>query len=376
MARLYMNKILTSKDLGLNQKANYCYCNGINIHSNNIMKKIITNKKEITALAIILIIFGLVMFLYNINTPMWLDEFIFTKLSMNLPHYSTTSNWVYSEGTRFIPTIQGYNSWDINSYKLIYDAPIYLHMPIAPIIVWPLTHFTDNIYILRIFSIIIALACMLLAYLISKKLTGNYAFTIFLPILISIGLLSGAMWFYWDIFMVFFFLLTLYLMEVKPNSKWIYVAGICLVLTKMYIGMLLLLILMFKNKKIFFCSLAIIPIYIWTLIVTGDLLYWLTHYTNQIQFHNDMYTKYIFPMLWATLWSWNFIPYIILTGSCVIFFKKYLVYIAFYIVAILYGLGFGMGTYQAAMMLYSGGLALAIICKEFRVERFLEKKLI
>ena len=327
------------------------------------------NKRfEIVALVGSLICILAVMLVYNFKMETWWDEYVFIQLSKNIPDYSATATWLNN-----MPSSVMYADIGYENYQMIYDAPIYLHMPLAPMLMWAFTHLTSDIHILRLLTIFLSIGSVFLVYLILRRHIGWYAVLSVVPVLLCAVLLSGAMWFYWDAFMVFFFLLTFYLMEAKPQSKWKYVTACCLVWTKMYVGLVLLIPLVIKNRKMLYCALSIIPFYIITVMVTGNWLYILSHYWNAMILHNTNYDLYILPKIWSIVKTWNLAPYFVLTSGILFMVRKYPSVVAFYLIALLYGLGTGFGSYQAAIMLYGGALAFPLVCHHFAKKQDVEQ---
>ncbi len=309
----------------------------------------------VSVIGVLLCLFALMM-LFNFQSNEWFDEYVFARLSANLPSYSTSGDWINQ-----IPSIVWYADVGQDVYNLTYNAPIYLHMPLAPAIAYPLVKLTSDIHFLRILPICLSLGSMLLVYLITRRKVGLHAGLGLVPIVFSNVLLNGAMWFYWDTFMVFFFLLTLYIIEINPKSKWQYVVACCLVWTKFLFGIVFLIPLAIKNWKISLCALSIVPFYIITVIGTGDKTYMFTHYWNLVSFYKMNYSQNMLPYFWQIINAWGIIPYVILTGAILLFIKKYPTIVAFYILSIGYGFSLGLGVYQAAIMLYSGALTFPLV---------------
>lgn len=338
---------------------------------------------------------GIMMYEANLHSPMWMDEYVFYRLSSNLPQYNVTSDWFYDSRPELMnPDSERFNAEERETFRIIYDTPIYPHTPLATVLVFPavkvlniladngaISHIEDSFTkdrsesmtgILRIIPICLFFASMWLAYkTIKKKDVGsNIAFT-FVPLVVCSALLSGTTWFYWDSFMFFFFTLTLYLVE--KNSKWAYVTACCLVNTKMFLGIMFLVPFLFKNKKMGLAALSIIPFYLTTAIVTGNLFYPFTHYLAQLEIHNAFYTGWRLSQLVYIVKTWGIIPYLVLTASTLFYIRKYPVYASFWVLTVFYGIAFGTGIYQIAGLLYSGVLVVPLIAKELKVTSGLER---
>jgi hypothetical protein len=300
-----------------------------------------------------------------------------------------------------------------------YNTPIYPHTPLAPILVSPIvkglnyladkgviSHIEDQpgayqlpsmkdeeVYrkalydsvmaqktetmtlILRLIPmVLLSVAMWLIFKLLYKKVSIN-AMLFAIPIVAFRSALSGTYLFYWDAFMMFFFVLTLYLMETQPNGKWQYLTACCMINTKMFIPMLFLIPLIVKgftqSKKngllMFLPAFSILPYYFTTVHVTGDLFYPFTHYLTTVWVHNDMYTLFN-PLKYPDL---GFIVFVILTIPILYLYKKYPVYATFWLVAMLYGCGTGLGVTHLSCLVYAGALALPLIAGRFHLlERF------
>jgi len=90
-----------------------------------------------------MVLFVSVMLVFSKNTPMWMDEYVFYRLSMGLPDYSTSSDWLFVDRPS---TINPMDTWEGKtdlpfdrdySLRWIYDNKVYSHTPLAPILVYP-----------------------------------------------------------------------------------------------------------------------------------------------------------------------------------------------------------------------------------------------
>ena len=91
-----------------------------------------------------LLMFFVIMAMSAFRTPMWMDEYVFYRLSSDLPHYSTTSDWFYVDRPDVLnPSVTWEDKSSVvidkrASFDWIYNNPVYLHDPLAPALVYPL----------------------------------------------------------------------------------------------------------------------------------------------------------------------------------------------------------------------------------------------
>ena len=358
----------------------------------------------------------------SLHYPMWMDEYVFYKLSLNLPDYSSTTDWFYKDRPSLMNWSSDWASLGFDYAKALsvnYDDPVYTHTPLAPIIVYPIVkglnsladegiipHIEDQpgssvvpvqkdpdykdkmvmallaqqeetmTMILRIIPMLLFAASMWLIFKLLFKKVGLNALLFAFPLLAFRSALSGTYLFYWDAFMMFFFVLTLYLMETRPNSKWIYVTACCMINTKMFIPMIFLIPLIIKgftqSKKqgwlMFLPAFSILPFYIYSAVVTHDIFYPFTHYLNTIWVHNFMYTL-VDP---AHTLDVGLIAFLVMCAPLILMFKRYPVYAAFLALALIYGFGTGLGITHLSSLCYAGALALPLVAGRFRlVERII-----
>lgn len=332
---------------------------------------------------------------FSVHTPIWMDEYYFYRLSQELPEYGTSVDWIYEDKPELLIPSSTLEGRTREYYATIYDTPIYTHTPLPTILVWPLVKLTDNLAekgiisgleidrlsedpsdastfivsdqtkILRIIPILLVIASLLLIYFMLKRRLGIYALLTFLPvILLPSVLLMGAHWFYWDAFMVFFFCLTLVLLDKNPKSKWAYLTSCCMVNTKVFIGVLFLIPLILKNKKMGLTVLSLVPFYIITLVVTGEPFFWITHYLGQSGIHQGSYTEWVLPQVWELVVNWRLLAVFLLSFGCLFYTREYPAYVAFYLLSWVYGFGFGLSMCQVSTILYGSGLVCPIVASK------------
>jgi hypothetical protein len=358
----------------------------------------------------------------SIHYPMWMDEYVFYRLSAQIPKYDSTTDWFYKDRPEVMNWSTDWQTLGFDYTKAlsqIYDNPIYPHTPLVPILMSPITkglnaladneviphieeqpgalpvpnqkdpnykeQLVDTVLaqreetmtaILRIIPMILfAISLFLIFKLLFMKVGLNallYAF----PIIAFRAALSGTYLFYWDAFMMFFFVLTLYLMETRPNGKWHYLTACLMINTKMFIPMLFLIPLIVKgftmSKKqgwlMFLPAFSILPFYIAQAIVSGDILYPFSHYIPTIWVHNFMYTL-VDPLHNPDI---GFIAFVVMTVPLLFMIRRYPAYATFLLITLIYGLGTGLGVTHLSTLVYSGALALPLIAGRFRlVERVL-----
>jgi hypothetical protein len=323
------------------------------------------------------------------TVPMWQDEYVFYRLTSQLPNMAVTSDWFYNDNPKTLVPSSSFPVDRRELFSLIYDMPIYSHSPLANYLVYPVVKivnlFADKgiipsiedtqalnkaeaiAVILRVVPISLFTASMVVIFKLMQMKVGALAYLFSIPILASKGLLAGSYYFYWDAFMWFFFVLSLYLMERK--NKWAYLTACCLVNTKIVIGMVLLIPLIIKNRKMVYPALSIIPFYLATVIITGNPFYIITHLIPQTSQYAWIYRYWTM----GIVWNFGLVYYVLLTLPIVFWIKKYPVYVATYLISLWYAWGFGIAPDKMSAMLYSGAIVFPLLCHEYyaRIQRYL-----
>ena len=237
-----------------------------------------------------------------------------------------------------------------------YQQPLWYYGPLAPLLCWPLTLITSNVQLLRILPMCMSTSSLLLCYLICKREVGGLAVLFAVPVFATARLWAGTMWFYWDTFLMSFFLLTLYL----SGSKFKYVTAVLLVNAKLFFGTVFLIPLALKNKKILWCLVLFIPWYLVVWVMSGDGLFFL-HYLAAIPgsvmvYHNSIW--------WLEHFSKDFVLFLVLTAPCIALIKKYPTQTSFYLLTIAYSIGAGFGMSHTSTIVFSGALVFPLIAKE------------
>jgi len=327
-----------------------------------------TDRKVTIGVLVILAFFAVTMFWISSKLTFGMDEYVFYRLSNDLPSYRTDPAWIYIDNP-FVLMEDDPRGAD-RIYEVVqgtYTTEIYAHGPLAPAIVWPLVKLFGNgihidekgIMAVRTFSIGLSLLTLYLIFLIMRQKVGNNALLFAFPIVLVGRLFAGTMWFYWDVFMIFFFVLTLYLVETKKGPRWLpFLIAIAMVNTKMFLGVAFLLPLVFKDKRFALCALSIIPWWLTSVAVTGDWLFWVHHYWNQVPFHNEIYTK----LSWYfTVWRMDFVLFYIVTLGSIVLIKKHPTYVLFFLMTLVYGFGTGLGISQTSAIVYGGALVFPLL---------------
>jgi hypothetical protein len=356
---------------------------------------------------------GAIMLGMSAKTPMWMDEYCFYRLSSELPKYNSTSDWFFVDRPSMLAlSIKWVGIDQRASFNLDYDTPIYTHTPLAPILVAPivkgLNYLADKgviqhieaqpgmvvdekngaetiTWILRIIPILLFVWTMWLIFKLMEHKVGKHAYMMWIPMLVGMRMFQGAFYFYWDVFMWFFFVLTLYIQEMHPNSKWKYVTACCLVNTKMFVGIAFLAPLVIKEIKnnwvsgvwkrnnwassfaMALTALSILPFYIATIVVTHNPLYVWQHYAAQIPVHNYIYTLNNLPNYINILFSLGTPVFLAIAVLLLSKFKKYPAYAIFTIIGLLYAWGAGLGMTQTTAMLYVGVITMPLVSYEFNL---------
>lgn len=355
-----------------------------------------------------------IMFGTSLNSPMWMDEYVFYRLASQFPDYSSTKDWFFVDRLEILrPSVDWGNSELTQEEALskTYDAPIYPHTPFAVMLVAPvvkgLNYLADNgimphiedepgyigtteeevaqnraetmTTILRLIPMALFATSLWLIFKLTYRKVGKNAYLFAVPIALTTLILIGNYLFYWDAFMMFFFVLTLYLMEMKPKGKWHYLTACFLVNTKIFLGIAFLLplvVLAFTRRKegqwtnafkMCLPALSILPFYAATVIVTGEPLYIFTHYIAQIPIHRFSYSLLTWPDSLLLFISLGIPFYLILTLPILRYFKKYPAYATFWTLGMFYAWGTGLGITHMSAMPYIGALTFPLVANEWGI---------
>ena len=357
--------------------------------------------------------FCVVMMVSSVKTPMWMDEYVFYRLTFELPKYDSHADWLFKDRPQVINPMDMWKSMTSEPFDRdfalhwIYDNKVYEHGMLAPYISYPMvktlntladkgviSHVEDEkgypklpenataieiqnldlrmnaetmTIILRLLPILLFCLSMWFIFKIQYSKIGLNAYMYWLPMLVMYQLFTATYQFYWDVFMMFFFTLTLYLMEKK--SKWAYVTACCLVNTKMFIGLAFLLPLVFKNWKMIFCGFALIPWYLWIVHVNGDFFFPLLHYfgNNGFALHDYIYRIYSFKGYIIMLTMYGVPFFALLTLPIFAKYKKYAYLVVLLIISNINAWGTGLTNPAISDLVYVGALIFPYVCYEFNL---------
>ncbi len=374
------------------------------------LKKLNISNRTLGWLAPIFLI-GSIMFMSSGNTPIWMDEYAFYRLSSGLPNYSSTANWILEDR----PSLMNASvDWDreemVKAMELTYTNPVYPHTPLAPVLVSPLVKglnkLADNeviphieeeqgmlpidkddkdnynvslnkaefiTKILRIIPILLVCLSLVLAFKIAYKKVGNRAYFFAIPVAACVRLLTGAYFFYWDAFMMFFFTLTLYIAENHPDSKWKYLTACMLVNTKIFVSFLFLIPLIIKDRKMIWTAFSIIPFWLVTWHSTGNIWYLFDHYTSGTYITQFVYSLYTPSSFFMLIYSLGILFMLIMVLPLFRYWKKYLVYIAILVVGLFYAFGSGLGMTHLSTCIYLGALTFPYVVYEYHLAEKLSR---
>lgn len=345
------------------------------------------------------------------KVPMWMDEYIFYRLTSNLPNYQTSSNWFYQDRPQVMNPM---NTWEKQTgipydrnalLDWIYSTKAYGHNMLEPILCYPLVqtvnfladhnvipHVEDEMgypnipkditqedlskvnltmnaeaitKILRFVPIILFALSMWLIFLIMYPKVKNNAAVLVVPVAACVQMLGGVYFFYWDVWMMFFFILTYYLMERK--SKWAYVTACCLVNTKIFVGLAFLLPLVFKNWRMIFTGFAFAPWYLFVAYKNGNLFYPITHYVTGTGMDAHNYVYHLHDLKgWILMFVMLGVPFFILmTFPIFAKIKKYPDLVALLIISVVYAFGSGLTQTDISDLVYVGALIFPVVSYEF-----------
>lgn len=342
-------------------------------------------KKKLPNIIFILAILAFtVNILYVWNSPVmrasWMgnDEYFFYRTTMNLPNYETTGVWLIDEKA---PNPEGVNDEAVYRFDKAYTTPIWIHPLVANYIAYPIAMLFDDvveqIQWLRLIDVAIILVTVVLFLDVIRRKTNPYVAAIsVLPMMVGRLLLANGIMFYNDLFMWFFFALTMWLITVKPSSKWIIVLSVVTVMTKMNALLLIVPILFYlyyqtKDKKLVaktgIISVVVFASYlVFQAIVAGDALY-LAHHWGRLNPQSKLnITRNVLPYLWTYIISWGLwvsVPLIVAGISLTLKrkVKSFYGFIAFGVVTLLYGFGWGSYAYQVFPVMYASMFMIPVV---------------
>lgn len=227
------------------------------------------------------------------NTKPSADEYYFTRITMNLPNYSTSSSWVRVDR----PDLHWEEDYMPDKiFEDAYEKLIWVHPPMAHILAWPYVKlvspdYEENWQYLKILPTILFGLSLTFVYLTLRKRFEGWKILIgFMPISLLYTGLHGVPYLYYDGFMVFMLTLTIYL--ISRGSKFKYLTACLLFLTKTPAIAFAIPLLFMDNRnfKMLLPMLSVLPYYIMTWVVSGDMLYIPHHWMimqEYTQFHYE-----------------------------------------------------------------------------------------
>lgn len=302
------------------------------------------------------------------DQPIWVDEFIYLKLSGGLPNYSTDKNWIVGYET--------FNSININDpiMDATYTSKVWGHPPVAVIIMYPFTvgrsgdYYIDNIQWYRlIYVVLLVLSVILITDIIRRKFGWLITGISLLPMVISQYLISCSIFAYFDGWMILFTCLTLWLCEVKRNKWWKYISAVLLVGTKFYASFLLLPIVYMEYRKygltssvkMLSCCFALIPFLIYQWLTTGNVLYIFSgHWLASTQWNYNVLIEYTLKNIWSYIVNWGlYIHFPLVVGGIILWFKDKTIsigYILLYVIILLLAINGGFsGSHTYPIMIFA-----------------------
>lgn len=330
----------------------------------------------------ILVFMGNVFYIWNStairNTVMGNDEYFFYRITMNLPNVETTGAWLEEECSPYPPEEKDY--WATYRFDKAYTTPIWIHPLLANVIAYPIamifTDVVEQVQLLRLFDIVlIIITVFLFADIIRRKTNYMIAGVSILPMLVGRFLLANGIMFYNDLFMWLFFALTMWVITIKPRSKWIILLTAMTVLMKINAPLLLLpmgFYLWYQTKNISIvlrsvgvALLGFIGYLIFQAIVAGDALY-VYHHWQTLDYARTNFGKNVLPYLWDYTVSWGLwlsIP-LLVVGIFLVVKRKLKMWYGFALFGLstlLYSFSWGFFAYQVFPVMYASMFMIPIV---------------
>jgi len=209
-----------------------------------------------------------------------MDEYIFAKITRNLPNYYSSAEWAKEWYSIYGNPKPEHSHWK-ETWDEAYNNEVWVHPPLANVITYPIVAITDNFKILKGFASLIILtgiaSLLFLVYKRRKSIT-DVMFALFPLAFGAIIIFYPLNLFYHDIIMVMFLVIALILRESR-FKRFIYIPLALMVLTKIYAVIFLIPFIM-ENRKLSLCSLSLIPYLLWVWISTGEIFYLINHWVN------------------------------------------------------------------------------------------------
>ena len=178
-------------------------------------------RKWLTPLVVIVVLSSLAVSLGMVNSQTdetsYVDEWAFLDIVEHPERPNITSEWL----DRVYPDRDWGGTKDEEWERAVFEAPYWINPPLAAYLSYPLTRLTTDMHQLRILSIALFLASICLIFLAIRKDGYKKSSLICLSVILLVTYFSdGAVKFYYNAFVGFFFALSWYL--VVRGSKWKY----------------------------------------------------------------------------------------------------------------------------------------------------------
>jgi 4-amino-4-deoxy-L-arabinose transferase-like glycosyltransferase len=307
-----------------------------------------------------------VVFIVSGDSALYGDEYVFLKLTQQLPNDTTTGDWIINER----PEIMN----DVYTEELChaaYDAEVWIHPTLPNYLMYPFTKMINltDARIARMIPLALALISMaLITNIIRRKWGENIAMVSSLPFVFALILILSGHWFYYDAFMMVFFAVSLWIIYTRGMSKWLYLTIPAMLLSK-EIGVLLLIPLaiavLWKTrsvKQVLMLGFTVIPLaawYVYAAIETGDILFYLHHWQDLTYLSTGNNLGNFISSLPHFLLKWGLGFYALATIPAVIMIIKHKAYehlpfVSFWFIMGVYAIGWGMVPYHLFNMLFAG----------------------
>lgn len=315
------------------------------------------------------------------------DEYVFIRITENLPNSSTSADWLLIDHPELV-------NLDVSSekfYHLAYDTKVWVHPLLPNYLMYPLFKVIDPMKanVARVIPLsLMFISVLLMVDIIRRKFNLTLAGLSVLPFLFSNQLLGGGLWLYYDAFMIMFFILSLWIIYTKPDSKWLYVAITAMLLSKEMglFYMLPLLIAYYQQTgnikhtaSLVLPIMAIIAWVIYTGVISGDILYVWHHWEALKPTPNIFNMRLTMEYIKFYLINWGLAFYFVITIPGFIFVtiasiktknNAYLPFMLFYVIAICCAAGWGLVPYHLHSVLYAGMMMAVLSISLFFKDAF------
>ncbi len=234
----------------------------------------------------------------------------------------------------------------------------------------------EQIQWLRLIDMAIIILTVVLFLDVIRRKTNPYVAAIsVVPMMIGRLLLANGIMFYNDLFMWFFFALTMWVITRYPHSRWIILLSLITVLCKINALILLVPILLYLNHqnrdKIFVVqvgmvsTVAFVGYLAFQAIVAGDALYVLHHWAALNPQGKLNITANVLPYIWTYVLNWGLwvsMPLIVVGIFLIIKrrLKGFYGFAAFGVVTFLYA-GWGFYAYQVYPVMYAAMFMIPVV---------------